>query len=115
MDLRETRQLRPGATETQQQQQQEPKPGFGASKFRGFAVAHLAVAVVRLLQLQVFSGLAGEIHPLPFEPFDGGLLQQRLRVHSGHKRDVLTCSEQFVIAFVRINQDFQNVVATDLR
>lgn len=71
------------------------------------AVVHLAVAVVRLLQLQVISGLAGEIHPLPFEPFNGGLLQQRLRVHFGHKRDVLTCSdEQFVTMLVRINQDF---------
>lgn len=84
----------------EKQQQQEPKLGLGASKF-----AHLAVAVVRLLQLQVFSGLAGEIHPLPFEPFDGGLLQQRLRVHSGHKRDVLTCSEE-QFEFPRINQEF---------
>lgn len=87
--------------------QQEPRLSFGASKFSGLASVHLAAAVVRLLQLQVFSGLAGEIHPLPFEPFNGGLLQQRLRVHSGHKRDVLTCSdEQFVIVLVRINQDF---------
>lgn len=60
----------------------------------GFAVGHLGVAVVRLLQLQVFSRLAGEIHPLPFEPFNRGLLQQRLRVHFGHKRDVLACADK---------------------
>lgn len=57
----------------------------------GSAAVHLGVAVARLLQLQVFSRLAGQIHPLPLEPFDGGLLQQRLRAHSGHERDVLTC------------------------
>lgn len=60
----------------------------------GFAEGHLGGAVERLLQLQVFPGLAGEIHPLPFEPFNGGLLQQRLLVHFGHKRDVLTCADE---------------------
>lgn len=40
------------------------------------AVVHLGVAVVGLLQLQVFSRLACEVHPFPFEPFDGRLLQQ---------------------------------------
>lgn len=65
-----------------------------ASKSRGFVLGHLDAAVVRLLQLQVFSGLAGEVHPLPFEPFNRGLLQQRLLVHFGHKRDVLTCADE---------------------
>lgn len=60
----------------------------------GLAVGHLGVAVVRLLQLQVFSRLAGEIHPLALEPFNRGLLQQRLLVHFGHKRDVLTCADK---------------------
>lgn len=61
---------------------------------RGFALGHLGAAVVRLLQLQVISGLAGQVHPLPFEPFHGGLLQQRLLVHFGHKRDVLTYEDE---------------------
>lgn len=56
--------------------------------------AHLGVAIVGFLQLQVFAGLAGQIHPLPFEPLDGGFLQQRLGVHFSHKRDVFTCTRQ---------------------
>lgn len=55
------------------------------------ALAHLGVAVICLLQLQVFSRLAGKVHPLPFEPFDRGFLQQRLSVHFSHKSDVFTC------------------------
>lgn len=86
--------------------QQGARLGFWASESRGLTVGHLGVAVVRLFQLQVFSGLAGEIHPLPFEPFHGGLLQQRLFVHFGHKGDVLTCPDEadlIVIAFARIS------------
>lgn len=44
--------------------------------FVSAALVYLSVAVIRFLQLQVFSGLAGEIHPLPFEPFNSGFLQQ---------------------------------------
>ena len=55
---------------------------------------YLGVAVVRLLQLQVFPGLAGEVHPLPLEPLDGRFLQQRAEVHLGHKRDGLTCTKE---------------------
>lgn len=61
-----------------------------ASVFAFPVFVYLGVAVIRFLQLQVFSRLAGEIHPFPFEPFNGGFLQQRLSVHFGHKRDVFT-------------------------
>lgn len=78
--------------EVTQRQRGRGRPDLCES--RGFALGHLGAAVVRLLQLEVFSGLAGEVHPLPFEPFHGGLLQQRLLVHFGHKRDVLTCADE---------------------
>lgn len=53
-------------------------------------LAHLGDAVEGFLQLQVFSRLAGQIHPLPFEPPNGGFLQQGLGIHFSHKCDVFT-------------------------
>lgn len=62
--------------------------------FVSAASVDLCVAVMRLFQLQVFSRLAGEVHPLPFEPFDGWFLQQRPSIHFSHKCDVFTCTEE---------------------
>lgn len=58
------------------------------------ALVHLGVAIIRFLQLQVFSRLAGEVHPLPFEPFDGGFLQQWFSVDFSHKCDIFTYAKE---------------------
>jgi len=50
----------------------------------------LTVAVIVLFELQVLSWLAGQIHPLSFEPFYRGLLQQRFTTHPSNNGNVLT-------------------------
>ncbi len=67
---------------------------FPANVSVSAASVYLCVAVIRFLQLQVFSRLAGKIHPLPLEPFDGGFLQQRFCIYFSHKRDVFTCTKE---------------------
>lgn len=53
-------------------------------------LSDLIVAVIVLFELQVLSWLAGQIHPLSFEPFYCGLLQQRFTTHPSNKANVLT-------------------------
>lgn len=61
--------------------------------------AYLGVAIERFLQLKVFPRLAGQIHPLAFEPPNGGFLQQGLGVDFSHKSDVFawTRREQWLL------------------
>ena len=48
----------------------------------------LILPIEALLQLKMLAGLAGQVHPLPFEPFDGGFAQEVLGLHLGNERDV---------------------------
>jgi hypothetical protein len=43
-----------------------------------------------LLQLQVFPGFAGQIHPFPLEPFDSGFSKKIFSPNFGYKGDVCT-------------------------
>ena len=42
------------------------------------------------LQLEVLSSFAGQVHPFPFEPFDGGLSEKIFSLDFGYKGDIFT-------------------------
>lgn len=65
--------------------------------FLSMPAVYLGVAVVHFLQLQVFSTLAGQVHPLPFEPFHAGFLQKWFSIYFSHKCDIFTFVQEIHI------------------
>lgn len=58
------------------------------------AVAHLRLPLEGLLQLQVLSCLARQIHPFAFEPLDSRFAEKILGFHFGNEGDVSTFDTQ---------------------
>ena len=49
-----------------------------------------AVPFEGFLQLEVLPSFAGQVHPLPFEPFDSGLSEEIFSFDFGYKGDIFT-------------------------